>query len=174
MARLCESNGRRVPQTAVCVPVGRTCATRRTVGGCRDGGSCLLVGLPWDARVIYAARMEHFELGLRARWIGRIGRRWSRCGHVRGSMRRESGSWRWCGEPCVRGMRITVRRVPEILASGRDRDEILREYPFLEEEGLNQVARTIHGFRRGVRVGACSWTKGNLDQIGAGQWVTRF
>ena len=61
--------------------------------------------------------------------------------HARGSMRRGSGSWRWCGEPCVRGMRITVRRVPEILASGRDRDEILREYPFLEEEDLNQVLR---------------------------------
>ena len=34
-----------------------------------------------------------------------------------------------------------MRRVPEILASGRDRDEILREYPFLEEEGLNEVLR---------------------------------
>ena len=32
-----------------------------------------------------------------------------------------------------------MRRVPEILASGRDRDEILREYPFLEEEDLNEV-----------------------------------
>lgn len=62
-----------MPQTAVCVPAGRTCATRHTVGGCRSGGSCLLVGLPWDARVIYAARMEHFELGLRARWIAGAG-----------------------------------------------------------------------------------------------------
>ena len=73
MARLYESNGRRVPQTAVCVPVGRTCATRRTVGGYRGGGSCLLVELPSDARVIYAARMEPFELGLRARSIAEAG-----------------------------------------------------------------------------------------------------
>ena len=45
------------------------------------------------------------------------------------------------GKPCVRGMRITVRRVLEILASCRDRDQILQEYPFLEEEDLNQVLR---------------------------------
>ena len=45
------------------------------------------------------------------------------------------------GKPCVRGMRITVRRVLEILASSRDRDDILREYTFLEEEDLNQVLR---------------------------------
>ena len=43
------------------------------------------------------------------------------------------------GKPCIRGMRITVRRVLEILATHRDRDEIRREYPFLEEEDLNQA-----------------------------------
>ena len=45
------------------------------------------------------------------------------------------------GKPCVRGMLITVRRVLEILASHRDREEILREYPFLEEEDLQQALR---------------------------------
>ena len=45
------------------------------------------------------------------------------------------------GKPCIRGMRITVRRVLEIMASYRDRDEIFREYPFLEEEDLNQALR---------------------------------
>ena len=43
------------------------------------------------------------------------------------------------GKPCIRGMRITVRRVLEILASYRDRDDVLREYPFLEEEDLTQA-----------------------------------
>jgi uncharacterized protein (DUF433 family) len=38
-------------------------------------------------------------------------------------------------------MRITVRRVLEILATHRDREEILREYPFLEDEDLQQVLR---------------------------------
>jgi uncharacterized protein (DUF433 family) len=43
------------------------------------------------------------------------------------------------GKPCIRGMRITVRRVLEILATYRDREEIFREYPFLEEEDLRQA-----------------------------------
>jgi len=36
-------------------------------------------------------------------------------------------------------MRITVRRVLEILATYLDREEIFREYPFLEEEDLRQA-----------------------------------
>ena len=38
-------------------------------------------------------------------------------------------------------MRITVRRVLEILGAHRDREEIFREYPFLEEEDLQQALR---------------------------------
>ena len=43
------------------------------------------------------------------------------------------------GKPCIRGMRITVRRVLEILATYPDRAELFREYPFLEEEDLRQA-----------------------------------
>ena len=43
------------------------------------------------------------------------------------------------GKPCIRGMRITVRRVLEILAAYGDRKEIFQEYPFLEDEDLRQV-----------------------------------
>jgi len=45
------------------------------------------------------------------------------------------------GKPCIRGMRITVRRVLELLASYPDRNAILAEYPFLEPEDLNQALR---------------------------------
>jgi uncharacterized protein (DUF433 family) len=45
------------------------------------------------------------------------------------------------GKPCIRGMRITVRRVLEILAVHRDREELFREYPFLEGEDLQQALR---------------------------------
>jgi uncharacterized protein (DUF433 family) len=45
------------------------------------------------------------------------------------------------GKPCIRGMRISVRRVLEILATYREREEIFREYPFLEEEDLQQALR---------------------------------
>jgi uncharacterized protein (DUF433 family) len=38
-------------------------------------------------------------------------------------------------------MRITVRRVLEILMTYRDREEIFRDYPYLVEEDLQQVLR---------------------------------
>jgi uncharacterized protein (DUF433 family) len=43
------------------------------------------------------------------------------------------------GKPCIRGMRITVRRILELLATHPDRNTILDEYPFLEVEDLRQV-----------------------------------
>lgn len=43
------------------------------------------------------------------------------------------------GQPCIRGMRITVRRVLEALAVYPDRDELMREYPELEEEDIRQA-----------------------------------
>ena len=45
------------------------------------------------------------------------------------------------GKPCIRGMRFTVRRVLEIPATHSDREELFREYPFLEEEDLQQALR---------------------------------
>ncbi|MBN9661246.1 MAG: DUF433 domain-containing protein [Acidobacteria bacterium] len=42
------------------------------------------------------------------------------------------------GKPCIRGMRITVRRVLELLAAYPDRASILAEYPFLEQEDFQQ------------------------------------
>ena len=45
------------------------------------------------------------------------------------------------GKPCIRGMRITVRRVLEILATYPQREDVFREYPFLEEEDLGQALR---------------------------------
>lgn len=45
------------------------------------------------------------------------------------------------GKPCIRGMRITVRRVLEILATYPNREEIFREYPYLEAEDLGQALR---------------------------------
>lgn len=42
------------------------------------------------------------------------------------------------GQPCIRGMRITVRRVVELLAAYDDRGELLKDYPDLEPEDLRQ------------------------------------
>jgi uncharacterized protein (DUF433 family) len=38
-------------------------------------------------------------------------------------------------------MRITVRRVLELLASYPDRAALIADYPFLEDEDLNQALR---------------------------------
>jgi uncharacterized protein (DUF433 family) len=43
------------------------------------------------------------------------------------------------GQPCVRGLRLTVRRVLEALALYPNRDELRREYPELEDEDIRQV-----------------------------------
>ena len=43
------------------------------------------------------------------------------------------------GKPCIRGMRITVRRVLELLATYPDRAALLAEYPFLESDDVQQA-----------------------------------
>jgi uncharacterized protein (DUF433 family) len=43
------------------------------------------------------------------------------------------------GQPCIRGMRLTVRRVLLLMAQYPDRAELFREYPELEEEDLRQA-----------------------------------
>ncbi len=35
------------------------------------------------------------------------------------------------GRPCLRGLRIRVKDVLDLLAAGADRDEILADYPLL-------------------------------------------
>ena len=43
------------------------------------------------------------------------------------------------GQPCVRDLRLTVRRVIEIVAAYPDRSELAREYPELESEDIRQA-----------------------------------
>jgi uncharacterized protein (DUF433 family) len=43
------------------------------------------------------------------------------------------------GQPCIRGMRLTVRRVLEALATYSDREELKRQYPELEDEDIRQA-----------------------------------
>jgi len=43
------------------------------------------------------------------------------------------------GQPCIRGMRLTVRRVLEALATYPDREELRAEYPELEDEDIRQA-----------------------------------
>ncbi len=43
------------------------------------------------------------------------------------------------GQPCIRDLRLTVRRVLEILALYSDREELRREYPELQEKDIQQA-----------------------------------
>ena len=43
------------------------------------------------------------------------------------------------GQPCIRGMRLTVRRVVGALAAYPDRRDLFRNYPDLEEEDVKQA-----------------------------------
>ena len=40
------------------------------------------------------------------------------------------------GQPCIRGMRITVYDVLEYLASGMTTEEVLDDFPYLKEEDI--------------------------------------
>jgi len=42
------------------------------------------------------------------------------------------------GQPCIRNLRLTVRRIIELLAVYLDREELRREYPELEDEDIRQ------------------------------------
>ena len=43
------------------------------------------------------------------------------------------------GQPCIRSLRLTVRRVVEAVALYPDRGELRREYPELEEEDIREA-----------------------------------
>jgi uncharacterized protein (DUF433 family) len=41
------------------------------------------------------------------------------------------------GRPCIRGMRVTVGNILNLLATERSRAEILAAYPYLENDDLD-------------------------------------
>jgi uncharacterized protein (DUF433 family) len=43
------------------------------------------------------------------------------------------------GRPCIRGLRVRVKDILEMLASGMSQREILADYPYLEEDDLTAV-----------------------------------
>ena len=43
------------------------------------------------------------------------------------------------GQPCIRGLRLTVRRVIEAVATYPDREDLFRNYPELQPEDVQQA-----------------------------------
>jgi uncharacterized protein (DUF433 family) len=44
------------------------------------------------------------------------------------------------GRPCIRGLRVRVKDVLDLLAAGATREEILEDYPYLESDDISAVA----------------------------------
>lgn len=43
------------------------------------------------------------------------------------------------GRPCIRGLRIRVSDVLELLAAGQSREQIMLDFPYLEAEDITAV-----------------------------------
>lgn len=43
------------------------------------------------------------------------------------------------GKPCIRGLRVTVGAIVGLIAAGHSHSDILKAYPYLEEEDLREA-----------------------------------
>jgi uncharacterized protein (DUF433 family) len=49
-----------------------------------------------------------------------------------------------CGKPLIRGLRISVEMILELLAKGSTEEEIIEDYPQLEKDDLRAALRYAH------------------------------
>lgn len=45
------------------------------------------------------------------------------------------------GKPCIRGLRFPVSRLLGLLAAGETKESVLKAYPYLESEDVDQALR---------------------------------
>ena len=45
------------------------------------------------------------------------------------------------GKPCIRGLRFPVARLLGLLAAGESREQILKNYPYLEPADIDEALR---------------------------------
>jgi len=45
------------------------------------------------------------------------------------------------GKPCIRGLRFPVARLLGLMATGETRDAILKTYPYIESEDIEEALR---------------------------------
>ena len=61
------------------------------------------------------------------------------------------------GRPCIRGMRVRVKDVLEMLGAGMSEQAILEEFPYLEREDIRAALRFAASMS-GLTIGARDWT----------------
>jgi uncharacterized protein (DUF433 family) len=52
------------------------------------------------------------------------------------------------GKPCIRGMRVTVGMVVEALSAGRTIEQLLVDFPYLEEPDIREALAFAAGLAR--------------------------
>ena len=64
------------------------------------------------------------------------------------------------GKPCIRGMRVTVGMIVEALAAGRTVEQLLADFPYLEEQDIREAlafaARLAQGHETRIASGCAS------------------
>ena len=53
------------------------------------------------------------------------------------------------GKPCIRGMRVTVGMIVEALAAGRSVEDLLSDFPYLEEQDIREALAYAAGLAQG-------------------------
>lgn len=61
------------------------------------------------------------------------------------------------GKPCIRGMRVTVGMIVEALAAGQTVEELLADFPYLEEPDIREALGYAAQLAQGRDVAVASW-----------------
>jgi len=56
------------------------------------------------------------------------------------------------GKPCIRGMRVTVGMIVESIAAGRSVEDLLADFPYLEEPDIREALAFAASFAQGREV----------------------
>lgn len=56
------------------------------------------------------------------------------------------------GKPCIRGMRVTVGMIVESISAGRTVQDLLKDFPYLEEEDIRQALAFAASLAQGREV----------------------
>jgi uncharacterized protein (DUF433 family) len=56
------------------------------------------------------------------------------------------------GKPCVRGMRVTVSMIVEAIAAGRTVEELLADFPYLDEQDIREALAYAASLAQGREV----------------------
>ena len=69
------------------------------------------------------------------------------------------------GRACIRGMRVTVSLVLNLLASGMSNDEIIESYPYLESDDIRQTLQYAAHLADESDEQDDAWVTDNLNRI---------